>query len=360
VSNNEDFRVEMACLNRFQAPANSLRAACVTGGADTTLSALIHPSVGHVTSYDPSPLQIHLLHLKVAVAVSDLSASQAAGFLLRGEGGRKVFDEKLAKDLPKESLEFFQAGGAGEDEIDKGILRAENDGPFNKMLRKWFADEHSIDLSGFHGMSAAEKDQVLSICATADGKALTVALQTFFKTAPWFKAMAEENQKIVLGALSLASHSTIRGTGKILSDIDQNILPRDEFHTDIVLSGSPKTLPPWLTDRGRCAVRAKSGQLKTVIGKAEDLKDMDRFDFISLSNIYDFGTEESAIASVKGVVASVLKPNGEMLVRRAVGNADSIMTQAGGKRMEGEALENYDYNSLFYRNAGTVASAKFA
>ena len=39
VSNNEDFRVEVACLNRLQAPANSLRVAIVTGGADSTLTA---------------------------------------------------------------------------------------------------------------------------------------------------------------------------------------------------------------------------------------------------------------------------------------------------------------------------------
>merc|ERR1712039_765503 len=114
VSNNEDFRVETVCLNRFKAPANSLRVAIVTGGADTTLTTLAHPSVGHVLSFDPSPLQLHLLRLKVAV--SDLSGAEAAGFLLRGEGGMQVFTEKLASTLPKETIEFFQT--SGEDEIE--------------------------------------------------------------------------------------------------------------------------------------------------------------------------------------------------------------------------------------------------
>jgi hypothetical protein len=100
--------------------------------------------------------------------------------------------------------------------------------------------------------------------------------------------------------------------------------------------------------------------LQTFIGKAEELKDVDKVDFVSLSNIYDFSSEEAAVASIKGVVATLLKPNGELLVRRAVGNADGILKLAGGKQLEGEALQNYDYNSLFYRNAGTVAAAKFA
>ncbi len=37
VCNNEDYRVETVCLNRFEAPINSLRVCMVTGGADTTL-----------------------------------------------------------------------------------------------------------------------------------------------------------------------------------------------------------------------------------------------------------------------------------------------------------------------------------
>jgi len=54
-----------------------------------------------------------------------------------------------------------------------------------------------------------------------------------------------------------------------------------------------------------------------------------------------------------------LKPGGEVLVRRAIGNAGGILKKAGGKQLEGEALENYDINSLFYRSVGTVAAAKF-
>jgi len=131
-----------------------------------------------------------------------------------------------------------------------------------------------------------------------------------------------------------------------------------------VLSASPKTLPPWLTERGRQALRAKmaagASALSTATCRAEDLPDSERFDFVSLSNIYDFSLEEASVASVKGVVGSLLKPGGELLVRRAVGRAPEILTLAGGTVLEGEALQNYDLNSLFYRNVGSVAAAKFA
>merc|ERR1712137_353101 len=357
VSNNEDFRVETKCLNRFQAEPNSLRVALVTGGADTTLTALMHPSVASVVSFDPSPLQIHLLQLKLAVATSDLSAAQAAGFLLRGEGGKQVFNKRLVPKLPKETVDFFQS--AGEDEIERGILRADNDGPFNKILRKWFLDEQSVDLTKWNNMREAEKDKVLSICATNDGKTLTTALQTFMSGAPWFKALPTENQQVILSALGIAAVSTLKGTGMILSDTDNGLLPANEFHTDILLNGSPKTLPPWLTESGRRTLRAKASGLTTFQGKAEDLKDVEKFDFVSLSNIYDFSTEEAAVTSMKGVAAAMLKPNGELLVRRAVGKAQGILKQAGGKLLEGEALQDCDYNSLFYRSPATVASAKF-
>merc|ERR1712217_69729 len=90
------------------------------------------------------------------------------------------------------TIEFFQT--SGEDEIEKGILRADNDGPFNKILRKWFTDEYSIDLSSWRTMSSKDKDVVLNVCATNDGKSLSVAIQTFFKGAPWFKALPESAQ----------------------------------------------------------------------------------------------------------------------------------------------------------------------
>uniref|UniRef100_A0A7S0IYD1 Uncharacterized protein n=1 Tax=Calcidiscus leptoporus TaxID=127549 RepID=A0A7S0IYD1_9EUKA len=358
VSNNEDFRVEVACLNRLKAPPNSLRVAMVTGGADTTLTALLHPSVASVLSFDPSPLQLHLLQLKLAVATSDLSDEAAVGFLLRGEGGKQVFEEKLVPRLPEETVGFFR--GAGEDEIDKGILRADNDGPFNKILRAWFADEHGVDLSKWHAMGEAEKDKVLHICAANDSTTLATALQTFFKGAPWFKAMPAETQHVILGALGVAAASTLSGTGKVLSDIDCGLLPKDEFFTDIVLTASPKTLPPWMTHAGRRVLKAKASALTTFQGKADAVRDDDKFDFVSLSNIYDFSLVEAAVKDVRAVAAAMLKPNGTLLVRRAVGSAGAILKQAGGKQLEGEALENLDYNSLFYRSPGTVAAASFA
>lgn len=351
VTNNEIFRIETACLNRFQADPLSLNIATVTGGADTTLTALMHPSVGNVVTFDPSPLQIHLLRLKLAVAMSDLTADQAVGFLLRGEGGSKVFTSSLKDKLPKETVEFFES--AGSDEIEQGVLRADNDGVFNKMLRKWFVDEHGINLGSWHTMDMATKDKVLDVCATNDGATLTVMIQTFFKGAPWFKALPEESQAFILSALGIAAVSTLKGTGMILRDTDVGLLPSGEFHTDIVLTASTKTLPPWLTAYGRAVLKKKKADtlLETMLIKAEDLKpsEAEKFAFISLSNIYDFSPEEKAVASLKGVAAAALKPGGEILMRRAVGNADGIMKAAGGKVPAGEALESVDYNSLFYR-----------
>ena len=210
----------------------------------------------------------------------------------------------------------------------------------------------------------AEQERVLGICATDDAKSLTTSIQTFFSAAPWFKAMPEENQRVTFSALGIAAQRTLTGTGKLLSDAACGLLPQHDFFTDIVLSASPQTLPPWLTERGRSLLRAKTAGgapvLQTALSTAEALGDVGRFDFVSLSNIYDFATEESAVASIKGLAASLLKPNGEVLVRRAVGQADGILRRAGGDQREGEALENYDRNSLFYRNPGAVAAARFA
>ena len=156
VNNNEDFRVETACLSRLDEERRrkglkgSLRVAMVTGGADSTLTVLLHPAVGHVLSFDTNPLQIHLLHLKLAVAVSELSGEEARSFLLRGGGdrggdGRRIFDSTLARHLPKDTLDFFSPAGAGADEIELGILRADNDGRECRVR-----DSESITIRGRH------------------------------------------------------------------------------------------------------------------------------------------------------------------------------------------------------------------
>merc|ERR1712232_1504229 len=115
---------------------------------------------------------------------------------------KQVFTS-LEERLPKETVAFFQSAGA--DEIDKGILRADNDGPFNKLLRKWFMDEHGIDLSTWHTMNVGTKEKVLSICATNEGNTLAVAIKTFFKGAPWFNALPTVNQDFILSALDLVA-----------------------------------------------------------------------------------------------------------------------------------------------------------
>lgn len=360
VSNNEDFRVEQACLNRLQAPPKSLRVLHITGGADTTLTSLMHPSVGHIVSGDMSPAQLHLVRLKLAVATSDLSTSRAVGFLLRGEGGKQVLLDQLAKSMSEETVDFFLSDA--EDEIISGVLRADNDNPFNKTIRNWFTDEKGVHLSRYHTMSEAEKDHVLSLCATDNGKTLTAAIQTVFKAAPWFLNMPPELQAHVLSMLEVLALANLRGIGTMLMSMDTGILPREEFYTDILLTGSPKTLPPWLSERGRRLLREKvaEGRFETFLGPISELKQAEGFDFMSLSNIYDFTSEDNAVVSVKEMVAGTLRANGEVLVRRATGRAPEILARAGGRRLEGEALENLDHNVMFFRNAGTVAAARFA
>merc|ERR550537_963888 len=127
----------------------------------------------------------------------------------------------------------------------------------------------------------------------------------------------------------------------LLSAMESGLLPREEFHTDILLTGAPKTLPPWLTERGRRLLREKvaEGRFETFLGPILELKGKERFDFVSLSNIYDFISEEAAVASMKEVAANILRPSGEILVRKAIGRAPETLAQAGGVGLEGAFLE---------------------
>jgi len=183
------------------------------------------------------------------------------------------------------------------------------------------SNEQGIDLSAFHSMSHTDKDRVLSICATNDCVTLTAAIQTTFKAAPWFMNLPPEMQAHILSVLDVAARANLRGIGMLLSAMESGLLPREEFHTDILLTGAPKTLPPWLTERGRRLLREKvaEGRFETFLGPILELKGIERFDFVSLSNIYDFISDEAAVVSIKEVAAAILKPNGEILVRKAVG-----------------------------------------
>jgi hypothetical protein len=367
VCNNEDYRVETTCLNRFEGPINSLRVCMVTGGADTTLVVCIHEKVKAVLSYDMSPLQIHLLHLKYAVAISDLTIHEALGFLTRGEGGRELFIERLKDLLPESSVEFFETAGAME--IENGILRGANDNPFNIIIRKWFLDYHSVDITKWHDMNLAEREKVIYILIHEDdGTTMLAEIKAFFRKLSWFKVLPEMSRVFILSVFDEGDKggfgkTIMIGLGKIFSDMASGLLPEHDFYIDILVNGgTPTTIPPWLTERGRAILRAKMGCLTTHIGKVDSMPDAviaGKFDFISLSNIYDMMPWPAAVIDLKSIVAKLLNPTGEICMRRALGNANGLLREAGGVQLEGEALDNFDYNPPFYRHCGSVSSAKF-
>lgn len=318
-------------------------------------------------SYDMSPLQIHLLHLKYAVAVSDLPIHEALGFLTRGEGGRKLFNDRLKNDLPESSVEFFETAGAME--IENGILRGANDNPFNVIIRKWFFDYHGRDITKWHDMNLAEKEKVICILIHEDdGTTMLAEIKAFYKTSPWFKVLPEMSQDFILsvfdeGGKGGFGKTIMIGLGKIFSDMASGLLPEHDFYIDILVNGgTPTTIPPWLTERGRAILKAKMGCLTTHIGKVDSMPDevvAGKFDFISLSNIYDMMPWPAAVINLKSIATKLLKPTGEICMRRAMGNAVGLLREAGGVQLEGEALDNFDYNPPFYRHRGSVSSAKF-
>ncbi len=331
------------------------------------LLVLMHQSAREVLSYNISPLQIHLLQLKFAMVTSDLPIDEAFGFLTRSKGSRALFDKKLKPVLPKATVEFFETAGA--EEIENGILRGANDNPFNVIMRKWLPNNYGIGITKWHDMSLVEKEEVINIVIhDDDGTTMLAKINAFFKLAPWFKVLPKMSQAFILsvfdeGGKGGFGKTLMLGMGKIFSDMASGLLPEHDFYTDILMSsGTPTTLPPWLTERGRAALKAKVGCLRTFLGNVDIMPDevvAEKFDFVSLSNIYDMMPWRAAVANLKSIAAKLLKPNGEICMRRAMGNAVELLKEAGGVQFKGKALENFDYNPQFYRHRGSVSSAKF-
>jgi hypothetical protein len=358
-TNNEDYRVETAVLNRLgDAESGSLRMMTIVGGGDTTLVSLMHPSVGQLTALDMNPNQMHLFRLKLAVAISDLPLERALEFLNLGTDGRTILEESLPS-LATESKEFFMEHL---DVIEEGILGPQNDNPFNKITRQNFYDELGLDLASFGTMEQADKEKVINHCRHGNHDGLVEEITSTFDKLPWFAALPEEAQKHMKNVLAeVCRMATTRGLGNILQDINVGLLPPSDFYYDILLSGEiSKALPPWMSDAGRKILREKATQLTDVLGNVEDLEEGgSNFDVVTLSNIYDFGPEQKAIESIKQVAKKCLKPGGQLIVRRATGKTSEILAGAGGKVNSGEALGLLDFNPLFYRTGDTVASAAF-
>jgi len=371
VVNNEDFRVETAVLNKLtdNTPPGSLRMMTVVGAGDTTLTSLMHPAVGHVTGLDMSPAQLHLVQLKLATAVSDLTTGQAMGFLTRGDNGRNILRNHLAQHMPEETAEFFLSDELDQD-IYHGVLRKHNDNPFNLSIRKYFEETHSLFLSQFATMTMAERQQLFQVMEDPQSVVdLAAIMEPAFKNAPWFQALPVEMQEYLVPSgsdgvsiVEIAIKASLNGACNALRDVDRGLLPADELYTDVFLTGTLKTLPPWLTPAGRDILRNKAGLFDTICGKMEDVEfNIEApFDLLTLSNSYDFVTAEVATESVKGLAGKCLAPNGQIIIRRACGQAQEILTAAGGVCAPGDDLHLLDVCPLFYRNKNTVACASFS
>jgi len=378
VVNNEDYRAETAVLNKmsecssspnFYSEGGGLNVMTVIGGADTTLVSLMHPGVGSVTGIDMSPNALHLLRLKLAVAVcEDLSTPQAMGFLAQGQNGRKVLRENLLKHLPDDSASFFL-----QEELDKdiyhGILRKDNDNSFNICLRKMLETDHGLYLSQFDTMTLAEKEELFRVLeAPESAEIMYKLLENDFQSSPWFQALPDPMQAHLLTVINLAGKYNLNGAMHVLRDSDRGLIPLDDYYTNVLRYGQPflpgasMALPPWLTDAGRATLRAKQGSLHTVCGKMEDLDEFDGapFDLMTLSNCYDFVPEEVATESIKILAGKALKDGGNILIRRASGKADEILADAGGRADVVDNLHIHDRAILIYRHPGAIACASFS
>ena len=379
IVNNEDYRAETAVLNKLSESASSpgnyaqvtdpkLNVLTVVGGADTTLVSLMHPNVASVTGLDMSPNALHLLRLKLAVAVSSLTTPEAKAFLVDGYNGRTVLREQLLPHLPEDSAEFFLQEELDLD-IERGILRKENDNPFNACLREMLEKNHGLYLSHFDTMSLAEKEELFRVLRAPDSAEVMYQLmEPTFRAAPWFAKLPKPMQDHLLTKIDIAGSVCLQGTHHVLRDADQGLLPLNEYYTNVLRYGQPfcepndtMALPPWLTDVGRATLKAKQGALRTACGKLEDLDEFDGapFDVMTLSNCYDFTTEDVATESIKVLADKALKDGGSILIRRATGHAPDILADAGGKSDVVDNLHMHDLAILFYRHPGSIACSSF-
>jgi hypothetical protein len=307
---------------------------------------------------------VHLLRLKLAVAVSEeLTTPQAVGFLMQGNDGRDII-KSLCKNMPDESAEFWLS-----DDLDKdvyyGVLRSDNDNVFNLKLREYLETSHGISLSEFPNMTASEKTELQRVLESPESASIVYSLlRGAFQDEPWFGGLPEHMQEHLLSVIDVAAKVNLEGIARIFRDTDRGLVPLDYYYTDTLRFGSPKTLPPWLTDIGRNALREKQDSLTTVIGKMEDLEVIEGgpFDVMTLSNCYDFLSAEAASESIKALVDKSLKDNGQVLIRRALGSADEILANAGGAVSEKCCvdLHYHDFTNMFYRNPGAIACAAFS
>ena len=76
-TNNEDVQVEFRVIDTMFPTRTDLKVMQIVGGGDNVLALLAHERVASVLGIDMNPLQIHLLNLKLAVAVSSLTESEA-------------------------------------------------------------------------------------------------------------------------------------------------------------------------------------------------------------------------------------------------------------------------------------------
>ena len=371
--NNEDYRAETAVLNKLSEPSSStdhpkLKVLTVVGGADTTLVTLMHPNVATVTGLDMSPNALHLLRLKLAVAVSSLTTPEAKAFLVDGYNGGSVLREQLLPHLPEDSAEFFLQEELDPD-IEHGILRKANDNPFNICLRELLEKHHGLHLSQFDTMSLAEKEEVLRVIgAPESARQMYQLLEPMFQAAPWFAKLPQPMQDHLLSKIDPICSVNLQGAYHVLRDADKGLNPLNEYYTNVLRYGQPfcepddtMALPPWLTDVGRATLKAKQGALRTVCGKLEDLDEFDGapFDVMTLSNCYDFTPEDVATESIKVLADKALKDGGSILIRRAMGQATEILADAGGKSDVVDDLHVHDLAILFYRNPGSIACSSF-
>mmetsp|Transcript_477 Transcript_477/g.1061 ORF Transcript_477/g.1061 Transcript_477/m.1061 type:complete len:441 (+) Transcript_477:92-1414(+) len=377
--NNEDYRAETAVLNKLSESAPSpggfaqetdpkLNALTVVGGADTSLVTLMHPNVASVTGLDMSPNALHLLRLKLAVAVSSLTTPEAKAFLVDGRNGRAVLREQLLPHLPEDSAEFFMQEELDLD-IEHGIFRKANDNPFNACLREMLETNHGLHLSRFDTMSLAEKEEVFRVIEAPESAGVMYQLlEPMFQAAPWFARLPQPMQDHLLTKIDMICTVNLKGAYHVLRDADKGLIPMNEYYTNVLRYGQPfcepndtMALPPWLTDVGRATLKAKQGALRTVCGKLEDLDEFDGapFDVMTLSNCYDFTTEDVATESIKVLADKALKDGGSILIRRATGQASEILADAGGKFDVVNDLHMHDLAILFYRHPGSIACSSF-
>lgn len=355
-SNNEDAASEKLLLNKLSSGNNENRALCalmVAGGGDNFLSALAHDSISHVQAVDRSPVQLAIAQLKLALAVSSLSTTEALSFL-----GAKNMEHTERKNMYRSELLPHLSDEAAKvindkimHEVEHGLIQFGANENLNRLL---------LELLGRRGFDSQ---------ALWDGTVNMEALK------PTLCKPGLTNAQEVLGAMCMKKFVPPEVFAHFVDILERGSLVRvtsghyrmieggcRSFIASIALRGiyDEETMPDWLHPETREKIRSKKNQVSFVQSMLAEVEDDPSFDLVSPSNIFDWTPIEASASSLSAVASKFLAPGGLFLLRRAFQGVDEIVelcpTLRVSDRVGIQELAEVDKSPFFYQSEDCIAA----